>query len=331
MNEPIFPPFQPAFWLPNGHAQTIFASMLMPAKRPNYRREILDLPDGDIIAADWIDGSPENPLLVLVHGMEGDSGSRYARLIMNQCVILGWRGVVLHMRSCGGVINRLRNFYHAGFYKDIQYFLDEELPSRGIAGNIFLAGISLGGSQVAHYLAKGQAQQNVTAALLISAPLDLRASADFMLTGMNRLYVLKFRNSLLKKYHLKAELIQDPHLAEQLAAARTFWDLDNSATAPLHGFKDASHYYAEMSAKNTLQDITVPTLYLASKDDPFIPEESMPNSIGGQGNVQSLLTEWGGHVGFVDHYGKSWMVPTIFRYFGNFEVNDGEKYETGKT
>ncbi len=311
--------FKPAVWLPNGHVQTIYASALMSVPIPVYRRELIELPDGDVVAADWVDGDSEQPLLVLVHGMEGDSRSRYARLIMNQCKQLGWRGVVLHMRSCGGVINRLRQFYHAGFYQDIEYFLDVVLPDRGIEGDTYLAGISLGGSQVTHYLAKGQAGKNITAAALVSAPMDLQASADFMVAGLNRLYVLKFRNSLLKKYHLKANLIKDPGLAEKLATAKTFWDLDNYATAPLHGFQNASQYYKKMSAKNALQDITVPTLYLASKDDPFIPEDSMPNMDDGLGHVRSLLTDRGGHVGFVDHRGRSWMVSTIFRYFSSFK------------
>lgn len=291
----------------------------MRVPTPDYRREILELPDGDHIAADWVDGEPNKPILVLIHGMEGSSESRYARLLMNACLHLGWTGVVLHMRSCGGLINRRRNFYHAGFYQDIEYFLDELIPARNIKNNIYLVGISLGGSQVVHYLAKSNAAQWVSAAMLISTPLDLKASADFMRAGMNRLYVLKFRNSLLKKYYIKADLIRDDSIAKKLAGAQNFWDLDNYATAPLHGFKDAEHYYREMSAKKCLNDIAVPTLYLGSRDDPFVPEESMPTGDSKKGNVSSLLTDFGGHVGFVNQLGRSWMVPTVFKYFLSFE------------
>ena len=70
-------PFQAASWLPNGHFQSVFASLLMPVKSPNYNREILELPDGDIIAADWVDGDMEAPFVVLIHGMEGSSQSRH--------------------------------------------------------------------------------------------------------------------------------------------------------------------------------------------------------------------------------------------------------------
>lgn len=308
--------FEPAPWLPNGHLQSIFASLLMPVRLPAYHREVIALPDGDIIAADWINGSPDAPLLVLIHGMEGSSQSRYARLIMQECLRRGWRGVVLHMRSCGGLMNKQPQFYHAGFYADVQYFIDELLPEEGLTQKLYLVGVSLGGSQVAHYLAKGQAGQRVRAATIISTPLDLAASADHMSKGFSRVYVARFRNSLLEKYQLKEGLIQDDQLAIDLAQAKTFWDLDNAATAPMHGFRDASHYYREMSSKNCLKDIQVPALYLASRDDPFVPEDSMPHSR--VGNVTSLLSQRGGHVGFVDRRGRSWMVPTIFEYLNQF-------------
>jgi len=314
-----FPAFQPAAWLPNAHFQTVFASLVMPVPLPEYRREIIELPDGDIIAADWIDGAEGAPLLVLVHGMEGDSSSNYARLFMNACRDQGWSGVVLHMRSCGGLINRKKTFYHAGYYTDIMFFLNWHLVERSHYDRIYLVGISLGGSQIAHYLGKAVPTLALRAAAMVSAPLDLRASADFMQTGFNRLYVLKFRSSLLKKYHQKANLIQDEQMVARLAVARSFWELDEVATAPLHGFRDASEYYEQMSAKNCLQDIVVPTLYLASRDDPFIPAASQPPTGTKIGEVTAYLTTHGGHVGFVNHYGNSWMVPAVMGYFARFE------------
>jgi predicted alpha/beta-fold hydrolase len=323
MVKPIdLPEYIPAAWLPNGHFQTVYASLFMPIPRPPYQREILDLPDGDITAADWIAGEADKPLLVLIHGMEGDSDSNYARLLMNQCRSLGWRGVVLHMRSCGGFMNRKPTFYHAGYYQDIEYFLDQLLPTRFPEEKVFLCGISLGGSQVAHYLAKGRAVDQVRAAAIVSTPLDLRGSADFMSGGLNRLYVLKFRNSLLRKYRAKADLIKNPHMENQLARARTFWDLDNAATAPMHGFRDAAHYYSEMSACNVLKDIQVPTVYIASRDDPFIPEASMPSTGMHFENLQSYLTQRGGHAGFIDQHHRSWMVKAVFTYFNNVESPD---------
>ncbi|MCF7904638.1 MAG: alpha/beta fold hydrolase [Candidatus Marinimicrobia bacterium] len=310
-----FQSFNPPWWLSNAHAQTVYASLFKRTPLPPYRRELINLPDGDVIAADWLDGDESRPLFVLIHGMEGDSNSRYTRLLMNEAARKGWTGVVLNMRSCGGLLNKKPTFYHAGFYQDIQYFMDQALPERMPGRQIYIAGVSLGGSQLVHYLAKGQPSADLKAAVLISAPLDLRGSADYMESGLNRLYIYKFRRTLLQKYRAKSALIDNPIFEQKLARAKNFWDLDGAATAPMHGFEDAADYYHKMSAKNVLPEITKPTLYLASRDDPFIPPDSMPERIG---EIPALLTEHGGHVGFIDHSGESWMVPTVFQYFENF-------------
>lgn len=319
------PEFNPPYWLSNAHMQTVYASLFMPVKMPSYSRETIKLPDGDIIAADWVNKKGQGPLMVLVHGMEGDSHSRYARLLMSECERRNWTGVVLHMRSCGGMMNVKEQFYHAGFYDDIQYFMDVHLQDTVENRTSYLTGVSLGGSQIAHYLAKGNARGRVRAAAIVSTPLDLEGSADFMSAGLNRIYVLKFRNSLLKKYHEKSHLIRDPQIAKRLKKARTFWDLDNVATAPLHGFRDAKHYYSEMSSKRVLGDLKVPTLYIGSKDDPFMPEESMPENGIHFDNLQSCITEKGGHVGFVDAHLNSWMVKAVFTYLTHFGGKAPEK------
>jgi predicted alpha/beta-fold hydrolase len=180
---------------------------------------------------------------------------------------------------------------------------------------MYIAAVSLGGSQLAHYLANANPVDNLKAAILISAPLDLRASANFMKNGLNRLYIYKFTRSLLKKYRAKAELIGHTEFESKLASARNFWDLDEGATAPMHGFKGAEDYYDQMSANRSLTRINFPTLYLASKDDPFVPASSMPEAVGG---VPAYLSDKGGHVGFIDQKGESWMVPTVFKFLKQY-------------
>jgi len=47
-----------------------------------YRRERLELPDGDFLDFDWVDGATGSPVVVLFHGLEGSAGSPYARDLM---------------------------------------------------------------------------------------------------------------------------------------------------------------------------------------------------------------------------------------------------------
>ena len=73
-------PYRAPAWLAGGHAQTIWPYFL---RRPDVplRRERVDTPDGDFWTFDWLDaeGDENAPLVALFHGLEGGSGSHYAR------------------------------------------------------------------------------------------------------------------------------------------------------------------------------------------------------------------------------------------------------------
>ena len=71
-------------WLPGGHAQTIYPVFV---RRPQvrYRRQRIDTPDGDFIDFDWLatdTAESDAPLVVLFHGLEGNSRSHYALALM---------------------------------------------------------------------------------------------------------------------------------------------------------------------------------------------------------------------------------------------------------
>ena len=47
-------PYRAPWWLPGGHAQTVYAALAAPRPRVAYRRERWDTPDGDFIDLDWV-------------------------------------------------------------------------------------------------------------------------------------------------------------------------------------------------------------------------------------------------------------------------------------
>ncbi|NOR35361.1 MAG: alpha/beta hydrolase, partial [Woeseiaceae bacterium] len=91
--------FRPVGWLKHRHLQTIFSSLPWAwRERAPLRREILDLPDGDSTAVDWVsagDALPRSaPLLVVLHGLEGSAESSYARMMMQAALERQWRPCV---------------------------------------------------------------------------------------------------------------------------------------------------------------------------------------------------------------------------------------------
>ncbi|CKK77391.1 putative hydrolase [Neisseria meningitidis] len=142
----LTPPDTP-FFLRNGNADTIAAKFLQRSA-PAYRRELLPDSTGKTKTAyDFSDGiSPDAPLVVLFHGLEGGSGSHYAVELMLAVRDRGWNGVVVHFRSCGGVANTAPVFYHLGDTAEIAFTLDT-LAAR--YREIYAVGVSLGGNALA--------------------------------------------------------------------------------------------------------------------------------------------------------------------------------------
>ena len=168
-------------------------------------------------------------------------------------------------------------------------------------GPIAAVGVSLGGNALLRWAGEmgSLAQVQVGALASVSAPLDLMAGGLAIGRGFNRLvYARMFLNSMKPKAMRK--LAQHPGLFDPvaLAAASDLYEFDNIFTAPLHGFKNTDDYWTRASAKPLLPGITVPTLAVNARNDPFVPASSLPQPGSVGRNVQLWQPADGGHVGF---------------------------------
>lgn len=292
-------PYTAPIWLPGGDLQTIWAVTLA---RPgvDYRRERWDLPDGDFIDLDWVDGPSGAPLLVLFHGLEGDSDSHYARFFMAAARDRGWRGVVVHFRGCGGEPNRLARAYNAGDSAEMDHVL-RRLRQAEAGVPIFVAAVSLGGNVLLKWLGEQEegAVTVIDGAVAISAPLDLPVSGAVLDRGFNRVYTARFLRTLKRKALAKLERFPGIYDGAAVAAARGIREFDDRVTAPLHGFLDAEEYWRRSASKPHLKSIRLPTLLINARNDPFMPGEVLPRRDEVSDQVSLDFPAEGGHVGFV--------------------------------
>jgi predicted alpha/beta-fold hydrolase len=282
-------------WLPGGHLQTIYPALGIRAPALTYRRERWDAPDGDFVDVDFVDGEPGKPLVVLFHGLEGSSASHYAKAMMAEAAARGWSGAVPHFRGCSGEANRAPRFYHSGDANEIDWIL-RRLRLR-TEGRLYATGVSLGGNALLRWLGESQHQAElVDAACAVSAPLDLARGGAALSSGFNRIYTRMFLRTLKPK--CLAKLAHFPGLFDRdaLLAARDLYAFDNVVTAPLHGYRDTDDYWDRASARHVLNDITVPTLVLNARNDPFLPGIYLPASAAP--SVALDFPAHGGHVGF---------------------------------
>jgi hypothetical protein len=299
------------WWLPGGHLQTI-AAALAPAPRVAFRRERWDTPDGDFIDLDWAEPAGRGhdaPLLALFHGLEGSSASPYARAIAAQALAAGWRCVVPHFRGCSGELNRLPRAYHSGDSAEIRWIL-ERLGAR------YSAGISLGGNALLKYLGEQGSNTAIRRAIAISAPLDLAAAGRALDRGLSReIYTRMFLRTLKKKTFEKLgrQLISVD--LRRLQRARTFWEFDDTVTAPLHGFLGADDYWQRSSSAPWLARIRIPTLVVNARNDPFLPGAVLDALGEMPRNVVLEFPASGGHAGFPGR--GRWLARRVIEFLSS--------------
>jgi predicted alpha/beta-fold hydrolase len=296
-------PYRAPAWLPGGHVQTIYASLRSHAAPVRYRRTRWDTPDGDFIDLDWADGPPDDrhrPLLAVFHGLEGSSRSHYALALMDFAQRRGLRGVVVHFRGCSGELNAQPRAYHSGDSAEIDWVL-RRLRAEVPASPLHAAGVSLGGNALLKWLGEQGpgAGEVLASAAAISAPLDLMATGDALGEGLNMIYTRMFLASMKRKILAKLERFPGIVDAAAVVRSRTLREFDGLVTAPLHGFRDTDDYWTRASAKPWLGRITVPTLVLNARNDPFLPAGALPSPAEVAAAVTLEYPESGGHVGFL--------------------------------
>jgi predicted alpha/beta-fold hydrolase len=147
-------------------------------------------------------------------------------------------------------------------------------------------------------------------AVAVSPPVDLLACVQAISRGANRWYDRYFVTSLLRRIDERRKLLPEMAMVQFARRPRTLYEFDDCFTAPLCGFGAAERYYHECSSLHGLPHIRVPTLILASRDDPMIPcgpfETKRMSSA-----VRVELTDHGGHLGFIARRGpdpdRRWM------------------------
>lgn len=295
--------FSAPWWAKSPHVQTILP-VFTKEKKATVERERLELEDGDFIDLDWL-AKPQNgqPLLVLIHGLEGSVESHYIRRMLKACQEQNLAAVVHHHRSCSGENNRLARSYHSGDTQDVKFNFSQ-LRERFPDSPLLAIGYSLGGNVLTKYQGEMGHASLLARAVVVSAPLQLNACAKRLEKGFSKVYQRHLIKQLQQKTHNKLDNLAqteaipiDKNTVDNLT---TFHQFDDKITAPLHGFNGVDDYYTRSSGMQFLSDIEIPTLIIHAADDPFMTEEVIPSQDKLSAKVEYELHYNGGHVGFIE-------------------------------
>ncbi|KAJ3064862.1 hypothetical protein HDU98_011770 [Podochytrium sp. JEL0797] len=318
--------FMPTWFLMNGHLQTIYAGMAarVSGREFSYDRELLNLPDGGLVAIDWTSPdsvTKETPILILLHGLGGGSYDKYILDFIPPALERGFRIAALNSRGCGGIAVHTPQLYSGSFTDDVRLMIDRihvQFPRAPLIG----IGFSLGANLMMKCVGEDADRTKLCASVSVANPFDLHVSQTFLHTTLlgRELYSRVMTNGLKEFFakHKQAFVNTtrvnpkqiDVISATQVENSTYLCEFDDAITRRMFGFRNVFEYYRMASCveyslfcalAQYVPDIQIPTLFLSDYNDPIAGKESIPVfDVQGNPNIVLAVTRRGGHLGWFE-------------------------------
>jgi predicted alpha/beta-fold hydrolase len=310
--------FSPTIPFRNGHFSTTYRPLFMKDKAIYDRRRIKTW-DNDFFDLDFsFVGS--KTLILLIHGLEGSSESRYMSSNVNHLNSKGLDTVCFNLRGCSGEDNLLLSTYHSGKTEDVDFVVNHLLETYNYK-NIIIVGFSLGGNLTLKYI--GEQGENISPVIkgcvATSVPIDIGSAEIEMDKLKNKLYMEMFFKTMKNKILEKALKFPEFNLDQKkLLKATKFKHLEYLYTVPVFGFKSPEDYWEKASSKPYLSNIKKPTLLINAKDDSFLSRDCYPYEEAENSDFFFFEeTKYGGHCGFMTSFKPNenkWLEFRIERF-----------------
>lgn len=314
-----FRPFVPAPWIRNPHFQSVFASLKIRAVGKNEmveraREFILDGGNGVRLLAyhSYHAEGLAKAMVVLLHGWEGSSDSTYILRTGRFLYRRGYDILRLNLRDHGDSHHLNEGMFNGTLVDETvtavknASFLSPGLPR-------FIVGFSLGGNFALRMARSrnGIPVENLRCAICISPLVDPHRSTLIIdsLPLYRHYFLRKWKRSIRRKQELFPHIYQ----MDDLLRLKSTMEISDLLIRRYSDFKDLHDYFSRYTLqRENLRDLAVPTIILASEDDPVIPVDDV-RSLAGIPRLQQSIQRWGGHCGFIESLaGKSWYEEVVY-------------------
>jgi len=317
--------FVPRRGLGNGHMQTLVGNYL--PRPPLSISEIaetveVDREDGSRVLCHchWqADNVRARRLtLLLVHGLEGSSNSRYIQGIAARGWHAGFNVVRMNMRNCGGTDALTPTLYHSGLSADVGAVVSHYTQLFGLE-RVALVGYSMGGNLVLKLAGEWENRAPICAVAAVCPAIDLALGSDALHEPANRGYEWHFLRGLKARYARKAQLFPSRYASPgEIGPVNSIRQFDHKIVARYCGFRDADDYYYRAASARVVDHIALPTLILQAMDDPFIrlyPETRA--KLLANPHIHFVETRHGGHCAYLSRERGDdihWAEATVIRF-----------------
>lgn len=319
--------FVPPPLLRNQHLQSLLATVKI--RRPALRRRarpmierssahVLDCGSGVRLHgyhSGHGDGEARD-LVILIHGWEGSADSLYLLSSAQHLFTRGMDVFRLHLRDHGPSHALNEGLFNACLIDEVVNAVarvEQQFPHR----RLFLAGFSMGGNFALRIALRAPAKniglsRAVAVCPLVNPQRSMQCIEDGWF-GYRRYFVRKWKRSL----DIKARAF--PHLLNRavMEELESLSDLTEYFVAHHTHFADTTEYFNGYRViGDVLDNLSVPTVVYASRDDPVIPVDDMAK-LGSSRALDIRLQPYGGHCGFIQDFRlTSWIDRQLARDFG---------------
>lgn len=296
--------FDPPRGLRSPHVQTILARI--PARTrdaPTLRLEtvILECRD-DIRLEAKVSTAPTNtPLIIIVHGWLGDSGSWYVQRTARALKADGFRVACLLLRDHGGTASHNREMFNSARLNEVLDACNAlvercDPPSAGIMG------FSLGGNFALRLACHADLDRRLGACLAVSPVIDPAGTVRAIDTGWlvyRKWFVDKWRLALKEKQAAFPDEYRDLAGAMRLSTVAGITDYLVGRYLP---YRDSTDYYSRYDLRgDRLARVNIETRIIAAEDDMVTPAASYAE-VTSNDRVDLKVCRHGGHCGFLEDW-----------------------------
>ncbi|GMF50729.1 unnamed protein product [Phytophthora fragariaefolia] len=334
--------FYPLWYLFNGHLQTVqlsWANEMEPTPAIDYKRQLLDMPDGGVVSLDWAllpsmtrdeksktrdekasleEQVDTNTKTVLVlPGLTGGSGEHYIRSAVERLNALGWQCVVLNSRGCQNTPLRTPHLFCIAYTDDLRYVARYLTDKYNFANEAFIGlGFSMGSNVLVKYLGEEGEQTRLTAAISVGNPFNMpKCSENIEGPLFNRLTYSRVLSAGLRDLFFNRSNAHEVFRGypgidlDALKKVTKVSEFDELFTIKHFNYNSVDEFYQDGSCVTRLLKVSVPLLCLNAEDDPISVATSLPTKEEVEANENVILctTKSGGHLAF---------------YEGNYEEDD---------
>lgn len=320
-----YAPYNPASWLQNGAAMTVYTYLwgtrywesTTKHPEPEYYKTVLTGAQGVPIFS-WV-AIPENPrgTIIATYGITGELENEwFLRLLGRKAYAQGYAVLLFDWRAHGKTADLSPTLTSDGLYEGEDFVrIAAAAAAMGCPGKFWFIGFSLGG-QLALWALKAAADlsrgdedlgikySDIGGSAVICPSLDSVRSLSYLVKDRFGRFL---EAGIVRNLKKLAWRIHDAHPGsldpEAIKRANSIWAFDHELVIGQLGFPSVEAYYEASSALHLLPQIEKPALIIYAADDPFFHPDIIPDLQAACANnsaIDLMLTPYGGHIGYLN-------------------------------